>query len=61
MSNELMEQDAFVNGVAVGIGIHQQRVIAAHSRKEPLVIGDNLYYLETGRERLERVLHEICK
>ena len=61
MSNELMEQDAFANGIIVGIGIHQQRVIAAHKRKEPLVIGDNLYYLETGRERLERVLHEICE
>lgn len=59
--DELLEQEAFVNGIAVGIGIHQARAIAAHERREPLVIGDNLYYLETGRERLERVLREICK
>lgn len=61
MSNELLENEAFANGVVVGINLHQQRVIAAHKRKEPLKVGENLYYLETGRERLERVLHEICR
>ena len=61
MSNELLENEAFVNGIAVGINLHQQKVIAAHKRNQPLKVGENLYYLETGRERLERVLHEICK
>lgn len=61
MNDELLEQEAFTTGIAVGINLHQQRVIAAHKRKEPLKVGENLYYLETGRERLERVLHEICK
>ena len=61
MSNELLENEAFANGVIVGIQLHQQRVIAAHNRREPLKVGDDLFYLESGRERLERVLHEICK
>lgn len=61
MSNELMKNEAFVNGVAVGISFHQQRVIAAHERKEPLVIGDELFYLQSGRERLQEFLEKICK
>lgn len=52
---------AFCNGITVGICLYQRAVVAAHERKRPLIIGENLYYLETGRERLERVLHEICK
>jgi len=56
-----MENEAFTYGIVVGINLHQQRVISAHTRKEPLKVGENLYYLETGRERLDRVLHEICK
>ena len=59
--DELMESEAFCIGVSVGIQLHQQRVIAAHNRKEPIKIGDDIFYLETGRERLERVLGEICK
>ena len=55
------KNEAFANGVIVGIQLHQQRVIAAHNRREPLKVGDDLFYLESGRERLERVLHEICK
>lgn len=59
--DELMENDAFCTGVEVGINLCQKAVILAHERKEPLKLGENLYYLETGRERLERMLHEICK
>ncbi len=59
--DELMENDAFVNGIAVGINLHQQRVITAHKRKEPLKIGDELYYLQDGRERLQEVLEKMCR
>lgn len=59
--DELMKNEAFCTGVAVGISLHQQKVIAAHRRKEPLVIGDELFYLQSGRERLEEVLNRICK
>lgn len=60
MSKET-ENEAFANGIIVGVGLHQQRVIAAHERGEPLIIGNSLFYLENGRERLERILSEICK
>ena len=58
---KLLESEAFANGIVVGVSLHQQRVIAAHNRKEPIKIGNDIFYLETGRERLERVLHEICR
>ena len=56
-----MESQAFAYGVAVGIGIHQQKVVEAHRQKEPLVISDTLYYVQSGRERLEEVLDRICR
>lgn len=59
--DELMENEAFVNGITVGIDLHQQKVINAHKRKEPLKIGDELFYLQSGRERLEEMLNRICE
>lgn len=58
--SDLMENEAFCNGVAVGISIYQQKVITAHKRKEPLRIGDNLYYLQDGRERLQEMVEKVC-
>lgn len=60
MSKET-ESEAFVNGIMVGISLHQKRVITAHERKEPVAIGDDIYYLQSGRERLEEVLDSICR
>ena len=57
----LMESQAFAYGVAVGIGIHQQKVVTAQKKKEFLKIGDSLYYVQDGRERLEEVLDRICR
>lgn len=59
--DELMENELFCNGIAVGIRLYQQKVITAHKRKEPVEIGDELYFLQDGRERLEQVLNEICR
>lgn len=59
--SDLMENEAFCNGVAVGISIYQQKVITAHKRKEPLKIGDTIYYLQDGRERLQEFLEKVCK
>lgn len=56
-----MENEAFCTGVAVGVALHQERMVTAHKRKEPLIIGDDLYYLQSGRERLQEVLEKICK
>ena len=52
-----MESEAFCTGVAVGINLHQQKVVMASERKEPLKIGDELYYVQNGREMIEK----ICK
>lgn len=59
--SDLMENEAFCTGVAVGVALHQERMVTAHKRKEPLIIGDDLYYLQSGRERLQEVLEKICK
>ncbi len=59
--NELMENEAFVEGLNVGINLYQQKVISAHERKEPLIVGDSLYYLQDGRERLAEFLEKVCR
>lgn len=56
-----MENEIFFKGVITGISLHQQKVITAHKRKEPLRIGDNLYYLQDGRERLQEFLEKVCE
>lgn len=61
MSGRMIEDEAFYSGVAVGINIYQQKVITAHERKEPLKIGENLYYIQDGRERLQEVIEKICR
>ncbi len=60
MSKE-SEQEAFTKGIVVGVHLHQERVIAAHERGEPIAIGDSLYYLQSSRERLEETLNRICQ
>ncbi len=52
---------AFCNGVAVGISLYQRMILAAHERKKPLQIGEELYYIQNGRERLQEVLEKICR
>lgn len=47
MSN-LTENEAFCNGIMVGIGLALQRVIAAHKQKKPLIIGDEMRKTNTG-------------
>lgn len=51
---------AFCSGVAVGIGIYQRMIVAAHEKKKPLKIGEDLFYIQNGRERLQEVLEKIC-
>ncbi len=59
--DNLLESEAFVNGVAVGINLHQKAVVTANEQKIPLKIGDTLYYIQNGRERLKEVLEKICR
>ena len=58
---EMIESEAFCCGVSVGINLHQQKVVMASERKEPLKIGDELYYVQNGRERLQEMIEKICK
>lgn len=51
----------FCNGVAVGISLYQKMVVPAHERKKPLKIGEDFYYISSGRERLQEVLEKICR
>lgn len=57
---KLMER-AFCNGVSAGICLYQRAVVAAHEQKKSLKIGDNLYYVQDGRERLQEFLEKICR
>ncbi len=59
--SDLMNNEAFCTGVHVGISLCQQKVIAAHKRKEPLKIGDKLYYVQDGRERLAEMIEKVCR
>lgn len=58
---ELMENEAFCLGVAVGISIIQQNIVKASQNKEPIKISDELYYVQSGRERLKEMIDKICK
>jgi len=58
---ELLENEAFVTGLSVGLALYQQKIITAYERKEHLKIGDTLYYIQDGRERLKEMIEKICK
>ena len=61
MLEELMENAAFCNGIAAGVGLYQNKVVLAHSRGESIKIGETLYYLQTGRERLQEMMDKVCR
>lgn len=58
---ELEENEVFSIGIATGISLYQNKVVTAHERKLPIIIGDNVYYIQTGRERLQEAIDKICK
>lgn len=58
---DLMENEAFINGVVLGLSLYQEKIITAHDRGEHLRIGENLYYIQDGRERLQEMIEKICK
>ncbi len=59
--NDLLENEAFSIGVATGISLYQNKVVTAHERKEAIIIGDNTYYVQSGRERLQEAIDKICR
>ena len=58
---ELEENEAFFTGLICGIRLFQQKIITAHKRREHLMIDGNVYYVQSGRERLEEAIGKICK
>lgn len=58
---ELLENEEFCTGVAVGVSLYEQKVVMAHENKQHLKIGQNLYYVQDGKERLQQVIEKICK
>lgn len=59
--NDFMESEAFGAGVAVGIKIQQQKVVMAQKQHEPIKIDGELYYIQSGRERLQEVIDRACR
>lgn len=59
--NDLLEKEAFSIGVAAGISLYQNKVVTAHERKEAIIIGDNAYYVQSGRERLQEAIDKMCR
>lgn len=59
--DELINSKEFCIGVNVGISLYQNVVVKAHEQRSPLKIGNSLYYIEDGRERLKELLDEICR
>ena len=56
---DLQQKHEFFDGLITGICLYQQKIISAHERKEPLKVGDELFYLQNGRERLAEFLEKI--
>ena len=54
-----MENEAFFTGIVTGINLYQNKLITAHERNEPIKIGDDLYYIQSGKERLTEMMNEI--
>ncbi len=58
---DLSDNKEFCTGLKLGVILYQQKIVVAHKRKEPLIIGDNLYYIQDGRERLQEMIEKICE
>lgn len=57
----IFESHAFCNGVAVGINLYQQKVIMAYENNEAIKIDGELYYIQSGKERLQEMIDKMCK
>lgn len=59
--NDLEENQAFFKGLLCGIRLFQQKIVTAHKRREHLMIDGDIYYVQSGRERLEEAIDKICR
>lgn len=58
---DLPQNEDFVTGIAVGLAVHQQKVLTAHERKESLEINGEKYFIQNGNELLQKMIDEICR
>lgn len=58
---ELLKDESFCRGLNTGLHLYQQKILIACERKEPLIIDGNLYYLQSGKERLAEFIEKICQ
>ena len=59
--NNLQENEALYYGLICGINLYQRKVLLAHKKGEPILIGDMIYYIQDGRERLAELFETVCK
>ena len=59
--NNLEENQVFFKGLLCGIRLFQQKIVTAQKRREHLMIDGNVYYVQSGRERLEEMIDKICR
>ena len=55
------EVNAFCNGIVVGINLYQQKVVTAQKNNEAIKIDGELYYIQSGKERLQEMIDKMCK
>lgn len=58
---ELENNEAFFTGLICGIRLFQQKIVTAHERREHLMIDDNIYYIQSGKERLTEMMNRILQ
>jgi len=58
---DLLGNEAFCTGFAVGINAYQQKVIVAEKQGKPILIDGELYYIQNGRDRLLEAIEKICE
>lgn len=49
MKEGLLGNEAFFIGMSLGIALYQHKAIAAYERGQLLLINEELYYLQTGK------------
>ena len=55
------ELETFAAGIEVGLKLYEQKLIQCSRTGEPVYIDGELYYIQTGRERLAEMLDRICR
>ena len=58
---ELLENEWFRSGLFVGVHLCQRILLAAHDRKEPMVMDGESYYILNGNELLQQMIDTVCQ